>query len=628
MLPKRNIQFYPHVFHSRPMFGKISSSLMTIHGRNGGGFGGDNNGSKQSRLVSFSSSSSSDNNSSNNGYRPPEQSTSNKKSKLPPQPKIGDTVRYYDLDGGNPEGEIKVGRITLIQPQYNSNYNDNGTNNNNNSINYLCEITQLEDVGDGYYAEYPSRKRNSVKTWISLEKLSPLVASYVRSEDAYKIPLTIDGLPKPLFPTYDVKNYKGPPKPIVNENVVDKDLELYGDLKLSLLKNSFLTGLVGTLLLSLAKGPSDGIVYGIGALAGVGYLFFLSIKTDTLGSMTTMTTSNNNNYTADIAKQRFGSNVSNLRFALPFLVLAGISLQNISQQGGAEGIYSPTLFRSVTPEQFACAMLGFLTYRIPLFATQLLPLIMGDSTNEGDGSMTLPGSAGVLLNLANSSSKDDTSYISANNNDNLVTVLLVSGPAATGRTELVQRLMKEYDDNGDTRFVLPKRMDAISEPISFEQAANKQEFLDVDDTGRYGLLADGILKAPSSTTTIVVPDDTTTNSPPPTQQQQQQQVVVMDASVDLAKKLTQLGGTRLIGVWVGLDSLEKFQSRLEADIDNGFLKIPDGETRESLIRAKIKDIVKEIEYGVVSGIFEFTILNDDEDSSLAQLRDAAEYCFR
>ena len=43
-------------------------------------------------------------------------------------------------------------------------------------------------------------------------------------------------------------------------------------------------------------------------------------------------------------------------------------------------------FNSVSKEQFRAAMLGFLTYRLPLFASQLLPLV-GESAG-----MVLPGS--------------------------------------------------------------------------------------------------------------------------------------------------------------------------------------------------------------------------------------------
>ena len=105
-------------------------------------------------------------------------------------------------------------------------------------------------------------------------------------------------------------------------------------------------------------------------------------------------------------------------------------------------------------------------------------------------------------------------------------------------------------------------------------------------------------------------------------------VVIVDADVALAKGLATIPKTRLIGVWVGLDSVAKFQSRLQEQVDCGIISIPEDETRESVVRAKIREIVRDIEYGIVSGVFEFTILNDDPEDSLKQLRTAAEYSFK
>ena len=73
--------------------------------------------------------------------------------------------------------------------------------------------------------------------------------------------------------------------------------------------------------------------------------------------------------------------------------------------------------------------------------------------------------------------------------------------------------------------------------------------------------------------------------------------------------------------------MEKFEANLKKQIESGELTIPEGETEESVIRAKVKEIVQNIEYGVVSGMFEFTILNDDIDTSMVELKKAAEYCF-
>jgi len=142
--------------------------------------------------------------------------------------------------------------------------------------------------------------------------------------------------------------------------------------------------------------------------------------------------------------------------------------------------------------------------------------------------------------------------------------------------------------------------------MKFERLEQRDEFLSIDSSGRYGLTKDGILSATENSETAVV----------------------VDADVDLAKKLVNVAGIRIIGVWVGLQSVQEFESRLQRQIENGEIAIPEDESKESILRARIKEIVKEIEFGIASGIFEFIVLNEDEERSLKQLQEAAVYCFK
>jgi hypothetical protein len=531
------------------------------------------------------------------------------KQREAPYPKIGDCVCFYDVDGGKADGQALVGKISLIQRILGSEgrANEDG---DDGTKTWLVEITELEDVGDGYYAEYPSRKRRSKRSLRNLEDIAPLAASFVRTEDAYKIPSDAGtGRPIPLFPQYNLKGYGGPAAVSVNQDVIQDDLERYADLKIKLLRDAFLAGLAGTLITDLARGLDDAIVYFSGALAGVGYLFFLSIKTDTIGS--------------DGGK--LGKNVSNFRFVLPAVVLVGIAIRNLALGDASPlGASGPTnIFSTVTQEQFACAMIGFLTYRIPLFVGQLTPVI-GDSA----GSL-LPGSAGVAFQMAQEAkaAREAGEAVGGATNPfgkDLTPVLLVCGPPGTGTTSLVQRLIAE-----DERFVPPKLVDRVKDPTAFERLETREEFLKLDDSGRYGLTAQGVLTAAASAEAEAkaAAAAEATGEKEEAADNQFGRVVVVDADVDLAKKLRRLPGLQLIGVWVGLDSMEKFEANLKKQIESGELAIPEGETEESVIRAKVKLIVQNIEYGVVSGMFEFTILNDDIDTSMAELKKAAEYCF-
>lgn len=519
--------------------------------------------------------------SSSQGYIPPEKSQALNSKRKAPQPKVGDFVRYYDLDGGKSDGQELVGKITFIQSSKSS-------SSSNNDVQWIAEVTEMDDVGDGYYADFPSRKKRKSKIY-NIQNLSPLIASYVRSEDAYKIPLTAMGRPSPYFENYDLENYQGPMKVEINQEIVENDLKNYGQLKIKLLKDAAIYGLVGTVIADLFKGLDDALIYFAGALAGIGYLFFLSIKTDTMGSQ----------------DAKMGSNISNLRFALPLVVLVGVAIQNLSAGESSpliEAGYNVNVFRTVSPEQFAAAMLGFLTYRIPLFVSQLGPVV---SDSAG---MMLPGSAGMAIQMAKDAKNAKLNKREKNVlGEDLTTILLVSGPIGAGKSELVNRLIEDSEG----KLIPPKRVDIVAEPMLYEKLVSRDEILQVDPSGRYALTKDGILSAAKKAQNDEGID----------------QVVVVDADVNLCKKLVNIGGARLVGVWVGLDAVEKFESNLVKLLDSGEIKIPENETKETVLRAKLREIVKDIEYGVVSGIFEFTVLNDDFDESMSQLKSAADYCF-
>ena len=128
------------------------------------------------------------------GYTPPEEEEK-QQSNLPKKrklivPQVGDLVRYYDLDGGTAKGECLVGKITYLSKM--------------NNGKWTAELVQLDNLGDGYYAEFSSRQRRK-RTDRLLQEVSPLVGSWVRAEQAFSIPMTKDGqLPSPRQEDYDI----------------------------------------------------------------------------------------------------------------------------------------------------------------------------------------------------------------------------------------------------------------------------------------------------------------------------------------------------------------------------------------------------------------------------------------
>jgi hypothetical protein len=129
-----------------------------------------------------------------------------------------------------------------------------------------------------------------------------------------------------------------------------------------------------------------------------------------------------------------GSNVANLRFMMPIFVVVGAVLYNKSL-GEASPVQDPgNPFNTVTPEQFSSQILGFLMYRVPLFLGQIQDAFKDMGYDEDGEGVVLPGSAGMVMKLAKSDAVGgEESAIT----EELVPILLVSSPQATGRSELL-----------------------------------------------------------------------------------------------------------------------------------------------------------------------------------------------
>ncbi|OEU08571.1 hypothetical protein FRACYDRAFT_196197, partial [Fragilariopsis cylindrus CCMP1102] len=571
-------------------------------------------------------------------------------------PQTGDIVRYYDLDGGNTQGQVLVGKIAYV---FGSKSYKTG---------FSVELNELENVGDGYYAEYSStlRNRNNRKTERFLMDVSPIAASFVGSEQAYKIPLELQSeQPKVRQSTYDIEDYEGPAfYANINKSILEKDYDNYSQLKIKLFRNVLVTGLFGTIISNASYGLEDSIIYFSGILSSILYLYLLSIKTDTVSIND-----------EDNSKNLIGTPIANLRFGTPILLLIGISIYNIlfkmsSGLSSDDNTLQIGLFDTVSAEQFGAAVLGFLTYRVPLFFGQIRDafqqmaiedanaagVVSSTSSNSSDNSgsgegFTLPGSAGVVAKLfSNQKKAENDATIASNNNANnklelidndIITILLVSGPQATGRSELVQQLLQDSSTSSintmdmNMNLVEPNLIFRRNDGATFERLERRDEFLYVDESQSSGFTIEGIMNAAkgdidntndskdndNESTTIEIPN---------------KNVIVIDANVELAKRISQSVGSnvRIIGVWIGLKSVQDFEYNIQQQIDTGLLKVDESIGAESFMRGKIKDIITEIDFGLGSGIFEFTILNEIEQNtdgtnkSLMELKEAASYAFK
>jgi hypothetical protein len=96
-------------------------------------------------------------------------------------------------------------------------------------------------------------------------------------------------------------------------------------------------------------------------------------------------------------------------------------------------------------------------------------------------------------------------------------------------------------------------VDKNQDGVTFERLTNRDEFLEVDPTGWFGLTNASILQAAVN----AAKDGDNGNG-------MTSKVAVVDANVSLPKTSQFLSGARLIGVWVaGLNSVSEFDERLK-----------------------------------------------------------------
>lgn len=100
---------------------------------------------------------------------------------------------------------------------------------------------------------------------------------------------------------------------------------------------------------------------------------------------------------------------------------------------------------------------------------------------------------------------------------------------------------------------------------------------------------------------------------------------VIDADMALVKALTVVEDLALIGVWVSLDSIEAIEERIRATIV-GADALENLPTLDATVRGLLRQAVEDIEFGVMSGVFDFTVINNsDELESMETVRRAVEF---
>lgn len=89
----------------------------------------------------------------------------------------------------------------------------------------------------------------------------------------------------------------------------------------------------------------------------------------------------------------------------------------------------------------------------------------------------------------------------------------------------------------------------------------------------------------------------------------------------LVKSLRGIAAFEMIGVWVSLDSLEAIEDRTRTSLIGSINS--DSTDLTSEVRGMVRQAVDDIEFGVMSGMFDFTVINNSEtEESMATIRRA------
>lgn len=445
---------------------------------------------------------------------------------------------------------------------------------------WMADVVPLEDQAGSLWRLPSLRRVRSTRTWIAVSELVPLAAAYVRESDAWAIERVgevasegLNGTAVGLVRRADgyrrlEDDYSpGGLSPRLDYEGERAALEAYEKLKQRLVVDTALVGGLGGLATYLLAGLADATAFVLGATSSLVYVVLLGKAADKAGEE--------------------GSDISDARLAplaFAFLTLAAYHV-----------VADPASIRPLSflpRDEFVAAAAGVLVYRLPILAREIARV-------DRDEVLELaPGSVGVAARARREQQRNTPVATTRNA---LKTVLVLCGPPATGKTTLAKALVA-----ADDRFVRATWAPAEDDPLD-PLATRRDVVVDSSD----GLLTrEELLDRPDG------------------------KVAVVDCDVDAAKQLLGIRGARLVGVWVSLDSLEDLETRLQqAEVERALRTNPTdtdllAEKVNANVRGRLASIVEDIDFGVTSDLFEFTIINDKSiDDALAALTKAVKYVF-
>ena len=553
-----------------------------------------------------------------------------------PEPRVGDVVAF----AGDWPGETSVGQIRSLQPR---------------GDRWLADVVPLEDqAGDVWRlpAAALARKR---RTAVDVAELVPLEAAPAAEDDAFVLTATEPSAAiKPLSGSAagllaraasyralapDFKPKGGRAR--VDYAAEERSREEYAALKRQLLTDSALASAAGLVAVTAAtRDLDDARAFALGAAGGLAYVAGLSAFADRAGD--------------DRREGLFDVDLSKYRLAFP--VAAFVARARADRRGAFDvagprgGAAAPATraratrrdapvppqvlaaldaasgkgggaLRVIPFDEFACAALGVVAYRVPLLARQ----VFGGGGAEDIAAM-LPGSLGKgareLVKQRDAAAEDgdgEAEALAAAARRARQTVLVVCGPPGAGKSTLVDRLVA-----ADPRFAAPRWLSTDRD--SADDVVDEAAFDGRDDLA---VVFGGDEALAEEETTLL------DRAVPKKRGLARAELVdradgktcVLDCDVETARRLEGLAGVRLVGVWVSLDSLGALRERLtKVEAGRALARSDDVDAAQvaAVVSERLSTVVDDIDFGVRSPMFEFTIITSDAEAlSFAKLQKAA-----
>jgi len=441
---------------------------------------------------------------------------------------------------------------------------------------YEVDLLPLKPIGENMF-RMPGKKPASVT--LDVAKLGRLPTVYVPERDAFRVN------------SADLEPLGG--KKLPNPDVTAEGLAEYAELKAGLLREAAILGVAGVALANPVFGGDASFAFGIGTAAGCAYLLLLQKEADAYGS--------------DQPMSRVVTALVGGRLGVPVVLFVFLAARQLSEGGQFS-------FGVVPKQEFAAAVLGFFSYKLPLLVRNLGKAFQELASNKDaqaplEAGAMPTGSLGMAVRLAQSRIKSaedkqgGTKGAAAVASASGAGLVVLCGPSGVGKSTLIARLLQDFPDRFGFSVSSTTRP-----PRAGEVAGTSYDFL--TESQFDSMIADDLFVEWAS----VGGNRYGTSVQSVQAVSEAGKICLMDLDVQGVEVLAARsdGAVRPFCVWVAPPSLDALRARLRAR----------GTELPEEVEKRISRATQEIEYSLSARCFDKILLNDDLEEAYDGLKAA------